>query len=134
MKAGKVIDTCWISTIKTPQIAQQAVRLTVRLEETSAFKVGQTDKSAAIIYISNVLMKPGWWTERVTDSYLGEYSDKKYRLFIEVTGEAEIDSSNIPELRDYTLMLKNYLQKEKDAGRTVYEENGKEMTVEYFGG
>jgi len=134
MKAGKVIDTCYITMIKTPQISQQAVRLTLRVEETSAFKVGQTNKSAAIIYISNVISQPAWWTTNIINNFLGEYSDKKYKLFIEVTGIVDLDTANVPEMRAYTLMFKNWLQMEKDAGRTVYEEDGREMSVSFYGG
>jgi hypothetical protein len=135
MKAGKVIDTCYLTMIRTPQISTRAVRLSVRLEETPTFKVGQTNKAGAIIYISDVIAKPDWWTSTVTDSYLGDYSDKKYRLFIQETGVAEFDSTDILQLRIYTLILKNYLLQEKDAGRTVREDdNNTEMTVAYYGG
>ncbi|MDR0766146.1 MAG: DUF4843 domain-containing protein [Odoribacteraceae bacterium] len=136
MPAGKVIDTCYLSINRTPRISTEAVRLTVRLEETPDFKAGQTNKSSAIIYISDVITKPDWWTSSVTSSYLGDYSDEKYRVFIKVTGVAEFDSTNIVELRTYTLMVKNYLSQEKDKGSDyiVREKDGTEMTVRYYGG
>lgn len=128
-RAGKVRDTCWLTIKKTPEIAVKPVRLVVKLEDSGDFKVGQTEYSASIIYISNKASKPNWWNDLVTAFYLGEYSDKKYRLFISLTKKIDIDISNTIELRDNTLVLKYYLQKEKDAGRTVFEEDGREMTV-----
>ena len=78
--------------------------------------------------------KPQWWNSNVTRYFLGDYSDKKYRLFIAVTGKTEIDVANEEELRYYTLLLKYHLLAEKEAGRTVYEDDGKEMTVAYLPG
>ncbi len=134
VKAGKVTDTCWITFKKTPEISQEAKRLTVQLAATADFKLGQLDCLANIIYVSNVIAQPDWWTTTVTGSYLGAYSDKKYRLFIRETGVADIDSSNTTELRYYSIIFKNYLLREKDAGRTVMEDNGTEMVVTLMGG
>lgn len=77
-----------------------------------------------------MIAKPNWWTDNVTSYYLGVYSDKKYRLFIQETGKADIDSDNIEELRYYSIMFKHYLQKKKDADEMVREDDGTEMTVE----
>lgn len=128
-RAGHIKDTCWLTIKKTPEIAVKPVRLVVKLVDSEDFKVGQTEYSASIINISNKASKPNWWNDLVTLYYLGEYSDKKYRLFISLTGRIDIDITNKIELRDNTLILKYYLQKEKDAGRTVFEEDGREMTV-----
>lgn len=134
MKAGCVVDTCWIVFKKTEDLATESQRLTIQLDETSDFELGQVEKRRNIIYVSNVISKPEWWTSSVTSSYLGKYSDKKYRLFIEQTGKADLDPDNITELRYYSIIFKNYLLKEKDAGRTVKEEDGTEMTVSLIGG
>lgn len=128
-RAGMVVDTCWLTIKNTPEIAVKPVRLVVKLVDSQDFKVGQTEYSASIINISNKAFKPVWWNDLVTNFYLGEYSDKKYRLFISLTGSVDIDIANKTELTEKTLVLKYYLQKEKEAGRTVYEEDGREMTV-----
>lgn len=70
----------------------------------------------------------------MTGSYLGDYSDKKYTLFIQETGVADLDPNNADELRYYTIIFKNYLLREKDNNRTVREEDGTEMTVNLIGG
>ncbi len=134
MKAGAVVDTCWVVFKKTNEISVEAKRLTLQLTETTHFKLGQADCRANIIYVSNVIAKPDWWTSSVTSSYLGEYSDKKYRLFIQETGKAEVNSSDANEMRYYAIIFKNYLLKEKDADRMVTEDDGTEMTVTLIGG
>ena len=134
MKAGCVVDTCWIKFKRTEEISQVAKRLVLQLVETSDFKLGQVDCRINIVYVSNVIAKPDWWTSTVTDSYLGDYSDKKYRLFIEQTGKVDLDPNDANELRYYSLIFKNYLLQEKDAGRMVMEEDGTEMTVELIAG
>ena len=126
---GKVRDTCRITFIKTAEISTVALRLTLKLEPTADFLLGQTECRSAIIYVSNVVAKPNWWTDNVTRNYLGAYSDKKYRLFIQETGKADIDSDNIEELRYNTIIFKHYLQKKKDANEMVREDDGTEMTV-----
>ena len=129
MKPGKVRDTCKITFVKTAEISTVALRLTLKLEPTTDFLLGQTECRSAIIYVSNVVAKPNWWTDNVTRNYLGAYSDKKYRLFIQETGKADIDSDNIEELRYNTIIFKHYLQKKKDANEMVREDDGTEMTV-----
>ncbi|MDO5665726.1 MAG: DUF4843 domain-containing protein [Bacteroidia bacterium] len=128
-RSGMAQDTCWLTLRKTPEISIKPVRLVVKLVESSDFKLGQTEHTKSIIYITNIIAIPDWWNTRVRRYYLGVYSDKKYRLFIQVTGKITMDVRNEDELRFNTLLLKYYLQKEKDAGRTVYEDDGTEMKV-----
>lgn len=128
-RAGKAIDTCWITLKKTPEISIKPVRLVLKLKESSDFRLGQSEYTKSIINISNVISQPEWWNTTVRRYYLGIYSDKKYRLFIQVTGKVVLDNKNAEELRLYTLLFKYYLIKEKEAGRTVYENDGTEMKV-----
>jgi len=134
LRANKTIDTAWITLKKSPDLAIKPVKLVLNLIPSTALDIGQTEHSIAIIYISNVIAQPEWWNDNVTDRFLGDYSDKKYLLFIQVTGRADMNSGNEQELRTYTILFKNYLLKEKDQGRIVYEENGAEMTVALTGG
>ena len=134
LKANRTQDTAWITVKKLPDISVKPVRLVLMIESTDELKYGQIDYCVSILNISNVIARPDWWNQTVEWYYLGEYSDKKFKLFIQVTGLSEINSANIDEVRYYTMKLKSYLLKEKDAGRTVYEENGQEMTVEMIGG
>jgi hypothetical protein len=134
LKANTVKDTAWLNVKKSPAISVKPVKLVLRIEATEDLQVGQADHSINILYISNVVARPDWWDGNVESNYLGSYSDKKYLLFIQVTGQADLDSQDELTLRYHTIRFKNYLLREKDAGRTVYEENGQEMTVPLIGG
>ncbi len=134
MKAGKVIDTCWVTFKKTNELKTKALRLALKLEATPHFRLGQTDCLGNILYVTNMVSKPDWWNSTVTNSYLGDYSDKKYTLFIQETGVADLNPDNADELRYYTIIFKNYLLREKDNNRTVREDDGTEMTVNLIGG
>lgn len=134
LKANSITDTAMITVKRTPAIDIKPVKLVLKIEETADFKPGQVDHSFVILYISNVVSRPGWWNPMVEGQYLGTYSDKKYKLFSEVTKVTDLDPINQDQLRYYTIIFKNYLLREKDAGRTVLEENGSEMTVSLSGG
>jgi hypothetical protein len=134
LRANKVVDTGWITVKKTPDISVKPVKLVLKMEKTNDFEVGQTDHSVFILYISNIVARPDWWDGNVEGRFLGSYSDKKLLLFIEVTGRSNLDPQNEDEIRYYTIIFKNYLLREKDQGRTVYEDNGSEMTVALIGG
>lgn len=134
LRANRVTDTAWITVKKTPEISVKPVKLVLKMEKTDDFEIGQINHAAIILYISNVVARPDWWDGNIEGRFLGSYSDKKLLLFIEVTGVSQLDPEDENQIRYYTLIFKNYLLREKDAGRTVYEENGAEMTVEMIGG
>ncbi|MHA4810226.1 DUF4843 domain-containing protein [Flavitalea flava] len=134
LKAGHLTDTAWITVKKTPDLAVKPVRLVLKIVSSEDLKTGQSDYAVSILYISNVIAKPDWWDENMTDNFMGDYSDKKYKLFIQVTGVSDLDANDTNQQRYYTILFKNYLLREKDAGRTVYEDNGTEMTVALIGG
>jgi len=134
LKAGHLTDTAWITVKKTPDLAVKPVRLVLKITASDDLKVGQSDYALSILYISNIIAKPDWWDQNMTDNFLGDYSDKKYKLFIQVTGVSDLDPNDDSQERYYTILFKDYLLREKDAGRTVYEDNGTEMTVAFIGG
>ena len=126
---NRTVDSCRIKLRKTPEISKKSLSLVLELCETDDFKTGHSESCIARIHITNVLSKPTWWNDKITRYYLGDYSDKKYLLFIKITGKSEINPQDEEEVRYNTLLLKYHLIKEKEAGRTVYEDNGLEMQV-----
>ena len=135
MKAGQVVDSFTIVLKKTAELSSVARRLTLCLEESEDFALGQTERLVNIINISNIIFKPEWWNTTIVRTWLGEYSDEKYELFIKVNnGKVDVDINDTNEIRTCTLKLKNYLKQMKEKGQTVYEKDGKEMTVAYIGG
>lgn len=135
MEAGQVVDTCVIVFKKTPELSSVARRLTLCLEETEDFALGQADRLVAIINVSNIIFKPDWWNSTVERTWLGKYSDMKYELFIKINdGKVNVNVSDANEIRTCTLKLKNYLKQMAEKNQTVYEKDGTEMKVAYIGG
>ena len=120
---------------KTPELSSVARRLTLCLEETEDFALGQADRLVAIINVSNIIFKPDWWNSTVVRTWLGEYSDMKYELFIKINdGKVNVNVNDANEIRTCTLKLKNYLKQMAENDQTVYEKDGTEMKVAYIGG
>ena len=82
--AGKVTDTCVIILKNTPELKTRSRRLVFRLEASEDFGLGQVDRLAHILNVSNMLFQPAWWNSTVRAYYLGNYSDKKFELFLMV--------------------------------------------------
>ena len=105
---GVYHDTCYVRLNKTADLSNRAVRLVLRLEATSDMEVGKLDNAVAIIQISNTVARPSWWDSNIEQYYLGAYSQKKFVLFLEVTG-ADLTDANDSEKRAYALEFKQYL-------------------------
>lgn len=134
LKAGEFAATFNVRLKKLPAMEGKTARLVLRLAPTGDFRVGETQRSLFVLRFTDAVTKPAWWTTVVQNSYLGVYSDKKFRLFVEVTDQ--FDLANDPyTMRLYTLQFKQYLRNEQEGGRTVYEADGTTpMTVAVIGG
>lgn len=132
MRAGRGIDTCWMTFKKTDLLNTTKVRLVVQLEESDDFLVGRTEYRVAIFWFHNIIAKPAWWDSNFATRYMGNYSDKKYQLFLDVVN-VDLTGANDSAKRHYSLIFKKYLKDRKEAGDTVYEKDGTEMTVNVLG-
>ncbi|MDR2130874.1 MAG: DUF4843 domain-containing protein [Odoribacteraceae bacterium] len=134
MRAGRDIDTCYIKLKLADILNTTKVRLVIQLQPSEHFLPGRTEYREAIIWFHNIIAKPAWWTSTVTSQYLGEYSDEKYTLFLDVVG-VDLRGATDSQLRNYALVFKKYLtdKKNMDPPETVYEKDGREMTVTVLG-
>ncbi len=135
VKENEVESKIALRLVKTPDLQATPVRLALRLEPTRDLNVGETSCAARIIWINDKISRPGWWNSAIQNSYLGTYSDKKYRLFIEVTGVGVLDPDDAVDCRLNALILKKYLNEQEAIDKTVYEDDGyTKMTVTVIGG
>lgn len=135
IKPLAVGDTCWIRLIKTPEMKTKEFRIVLRLVDSEMLLRGQLDYSIAVIRVNDKISRPDWWDDNVVWYYLGEYSDKKFSLFIDVTGVSDLTGASDAILRKYSLQFKYWLQAQKAQGNTIREDdaNNSEMTVEVMG-
>ena len=128
-----VNDTCWVRLFRTADMETEEYQIVLRVVDSDMFLRGQLDYSVIVLRVNDKLTQPDWWNDNVTWYYLGEYSDKKFSLFIDVTGKADLTGASNSELRAYALQFKYWLQAQKEAGNTIREEDNEEMTVEVLG-
>ena len=76
-----------------------------------------------------MISRPEWWDEVVVNSFLGTYSDTKYRLFIEATGIADMTNLSESEMRAYSMILRDFLKKGREEGKEFIDENGEPINV-----
>jgi hypothetical protein len=135
LPAGAVDGTFAVKFINTPDLSAKELRLTLRIVSSEQLKAGETQNTLLVIRFSDMVKQPAWWDRTITDSFLGLYSEKKHRLFVEVTGVTDLTGANYYEQRSSTLIFKTWLREEAAAGRTVYEADGiTQMSVALIGG
>lgn len=128
-----VRDTCWLKLKRKPEMKNEEFRIVLRIVDSEVLLRGPLAYSIAIVRVNDKITRPDWWNEDVVDNYLGTYSDKKYSLFIEVTGKADLTDASDSEYRMYALEFKYWLQAQKAQGNIIREEDNREMTVKVMG-
>ena len=126
-------DTMLVTLNKTADLDTKELRLRVKLVSNENFFATQRDQTYIDIYFSNIMSKPNWWTEDINMAFLGDYSEKKYLLFFNVTGISDFGELTPDQQQNTARKFKYYLQEQKANGNTILEENGSEMTVTVIG-
>lgn len=82
--AKEVKDTIQIALHRSARLDDMpdGVRLVVELVPNDECGLGQIERIRAKIVMTTMAMKPEWWTKEVTDGLLGDYSQKKFKLFL----------------------------------------------------
>lgn len=122
-KPNTYVDTLKVKFKKTERMKSQKVVAVLELKENPYFKPNFLDNKKCVIVVSDKLTQPAWWNSFHISSGLGTYSDKKFNLFIQVTGISDLDYQNNEDLtysqmREYVLQFKHWLlenpQQEED--------------------
>lgn len=133
LKAGKSADTLVITVLKSDELKDKIVTAVFEIQQNDEFIPAFDTYSKARIIISDKLERPAWWNDWHVANGLGTYSKKKYKLFIEITGEYNLDYENRDDM-DYSKMrylllkFKNWL-----IDNPQLEEDGNPMEVKVKG-
>lgn len=106
--ATSMQDTIHIQFNRTSHLdeLEDGYRLVLEIEPTDELKVGQYERSRAIIWVSKEPVRPLWWNEEVETYLLGKYSPLKYKLFLEnVEGAEDLNENVIKEQPDLARKL-----------------------------
>ncbi|MCE8953310.1 DUF4843 domain-containing protein [Bacteroides thetaiotaomicron] len=118
--AGVFEDVIKFKIHKTDNLkADNEVTLTIRLVSNENFGIAEyigdpdykwaEESVTAKITFNDKISRPEWWDDRITNYFLGEYSDAKYSYFIMSTGVSDLSDSDFTETRKLVLQFKNDL-------------------------
>jgi hypothetical protein len=126
-RKGLAIDTAYLTIKKTPELTTNTYMLAIDVNSTSDVKPGQTTYARRIFRINDMVTKPGWWDSNMDRFYLGEYTERKFRKFMEFTGVGDLSQKSDSEKTELIKRFKYYLIQMKDAGTPVLEDDGSDM-------
>lgn len=123
-----------VHVMKDASLAGRSVKAVFEVVASEDFlpRIGRNQR--ANLVITDKLARPEWWNSWHESSGLGAYSDKKYRLFIDVTGQHDLTltddggTMDYSDMRGYVVMFKYWLHDHPQE-----EEDGSEMTVPIIG-
>ena len=103
----------------------KAAVLCVEIVPNEELAWGQVERVRARIYITAQAAQPAWWTKEVTNNLLGNYSQTKYKYFLnEVDKKAQMSEELIKEHPDQAIRLvmefKEWLMKQNPAVEDEY--------------
>lgn len=128
----QVKDTIKIKFHKTDRLKNiDGATLVLELVETDILKLGQRERRKAKIFVTTKAAKPIWWDQDVTNKLLGEYSQKKFKLFVlhadsEARMSTDLINNHPDEAMDIVMRFKQWLNNQPEP---VTEEDGRIMTI-----
>lgn len=137
--AGTLVDSLHVVLHRTEHLANEKVRVVFHLVPNETFGIAEyigdreyntyvPAESATIrVVFSDMISRPSWWNEHVESFYLGEYSDEKYRRFIESSGRTDLEGCSSSDIRK---IMQKFRDDIRENGWT--EENGKPMEIVMF--
>lgn len=123
-----------VHVMKNASLNGRSVKAVFEIVASEDFLPGIGRNQRANLVITDKLTRPEWWNSWHESSGLGVYSDKKYRLFIEVTGRYDLTltddggTMSYSDMRGYVVMFKYWLY-----DHPQQEEDGSAMTVPVIG-
>lgn len=124
LRAGRAVDTIHLVLHNSDRLKAQKFRIRLMLNENAHFLPGPPKNQHIDITFSDMIARPGWWSTTVETNFLGQYSDAKYRLFIEATGIADMTGLSENEQRAYAIIFRDFLARGREGGEVYEDENG----------
>ncbi|SFF87960.1 DUF4843 domain-containing protein [Prevotella sp. KH2C16] len=90
-------DTISVKMFRTNRIEQlgegEYLKLTLELIPEGALLLGQTERTRAVIHLMKDAIKPEWWDAEITNNLFGNYTPRKYKLFLlNIDGAATLNA------------------------------------------
>ncbi|WAC40816.1 DUF4843 domain-containing protein [Pedobacter sp. SL55] len=139
IKKNQLGDTVKIKFFRKTDMQAKTFLLSFDLQENENFSpemkyrvLTSSNKKISLInyrwFVNDIIKRPGRWL----DGYLGVFTRKKLLLIAETLSiePAYLDASvSIAEMTAYGKFMQRYLNEQRAAGNTIYEEDGSEMVM-----
>ncbi|MBL1409182.1 DUF4843 domain-containing protein [Sphingobacterium faecale] len=126
-RRGIAQDTAHIIFKNHAKLRDNTYKLTIEIKETADVKPGQSNYKRYAFKISDKVTKPTWWDANMDRFYLGVYSEKKFRAFMDATGVGDLSIYEEGQQRIIMLQFKYHLIELKDKGTPLLMEDGTDM-------
>ncbi len=120
-------DNLDLKVMKSDRMNTEVLNITLRLVSNENFTAAVRDSMTMNIKVTNMIAKPYWWTSEIAEAYLGEYSNIKYKLFLDNVYDGDYGQLEAGEQYYYALQFKKWLEE------NPHYENGKLITVPVIG-
>ena len=120
-------DTLELKVMKSDRMDEAVLNITLKLATNDNFQAAIRDSLIMNIKVTNMITRPAWWTSEVEEAYLGEYSDIKYKLFMDNIYDGDYGALEAGEQHGYAVQFKNWLE------ANPHYENGQRITVPVIG-
>jgi len=107
--SGSFNATFPVTLKRTADLQNQGVRLTIKVFESTDFKVGVREESRVIFKWNDILLRPNNWADLV--EFFGEFSLVKYRFMLNTLGISDFNKNTMSwaQLMNYKIQLQNAL-------------------------
>ena len=126
-------DTITVKMHRSARLASMpnGVRLTVELVPMGDLKLGQTERTRAVIILTRDAVKPAWWDAEISNNLFGEYSSRKYKLFLLNIDPGATLNADMLRQAPYKaiLLVRKFKQWLQEHPSQAVEEDGRPMTV-----
>lgn len=131
-RKGRVKDTIYVTLKNDRLLLEQKYNLKLNIVSNDKVLTHKGKNASRLLLVSDIAVRPSWWvTDPIEWWYLGDYSRKKYELFMQVTGESQLDLNNLGKARLLTLQFQHWLDRQNPR---IMEEDGKTpMTTRVIG-
>ena len=125
-------DTIYVHLEKYAALDQEdanghmpVVTLCLELQAGDELQLGDRGYRRITFKISNEITQPAWWNNTVKNNLLGNYTKKKYLLFLEVI-EPDLSDTSLQNIQEWAIQFRRYLESQDPP---IYEEDGTLMEV-----
>lgn len=109
-KGNMYSDVLTLTLKNSARLETSEQKISLKLVTNGSFIAAVRDSLVMDIYITDMISQPAWWTDEVTEAYLGRYSDTKLQLFIDNVYAGDYGELSEDEKLYYARKFKYWLE------------------------